>query len=172
VNGPPEAGDVLLGLPATGLHTNGFSLARRALPPGTWADFDPELGMTVGDALLTPHRSYLAEIQALIDTGTRGFAHITGGGLPENLARVVPDDLAAEIDVMTWEPPAIFERIARGGAVPLDEMYRVFNMGIGLVAVVPVEGLETAIAAVPEAVVIGRLIPRGGNSVHLLGLAA
>src|SRR5829696_8078729 len=98
-NGPPTMGDVLLGLPATGLHTNGYSLARRAMPPGTWGDFDLELGTTVGDALLTPHRSYLAEIQALIGAGARGFAHITGGGLPENVSRVIPDDLTAEIDV-------------------------------------------------------------------------
>jgi phosphoribosylformylglycinamidine cyclo-ligase len=170
-NGLPAVGDVLLGLPSTGLHTNGYSLARRALPLGTWADFDPELGTTVGDALLTPHRSYLAEIQALIGAGARGFAHITGGGLPENVARVVPDDLAAEIDVATWEPPAIFGRIRREGSVPLDEMYRVFNMGMGLVAVVPPECIGTSIAAVPETVAIGRLIPRGeGDGVQLLGL--
>ena len=170
-NGFPTAGDVLLGLPATGLHTNGYSLARRALPPGTWADFDPELDATVGDALLTPHRSYLAEIQALIGAGARGFAHITGGGLPENVARVTPGDLAAEIDVASWEPPAIFQRIASEGPVPPDEMYQVFNMGIGLVAVVPTEYIRSAMAAVPEAVAIGRLIPRGeGEAVQLLGL--
>ena len=172
-NGPPAVGDVLLGLPATGLHTNGYSLARRALPPGTWADFDPELGTTVGDALLTPHRSYLAEIQALIGVGARGFAHITGGGLPENVARVIPDDLAAEIDVASWEPPAIFQRIESEGSVPLDEMYQVFNMGIGLVAVVPTDCIGTAMAAVPVAVAIGRLISRGeGDAVQLLGLTA
>lgn len=170
-NGQPAKGDVLLGLPSTGLHTNGYSLARRALPPGIWADFDPELGTTIGDALLTPHRSYLAEIQALIGVGARGFAHITGGGLPENVARVIPDELAAEIDVASWEPPAIFGRIASEGSVPLDEMYQVFNMGIGLVAVLPTESIRTSIVAVPEAVAIGRLIPRGeGDAVQLLGL--
>ena len=170
-NGSPTIGDVLLGLPSTGLHTNGYSLARCALPPGTWADFDPELGTTAGDALLTPHRSYLAEIQALIGSGARGFAHITGGGLPENVARVIPDDLAAEIDVASWEPPPIFQRIASAGPVPLDEMYRVFNMGIGLVAIMPTECIGASIASVPEAVAIGRLIPRGeGDAVQLLGL--
>ncbi|MBW3632494.1 MAG: phosphoribosylformylglycinamidine cyclo-ligase [Chloroflexi bacterium] len=170
-NGQPAKGDVLLGLPSTGLHTNGYSLARRALPPGIWADFDPELGTTIGDALLTPHRSYLAEIQALIGVGARGFAHITGGGLPENVARVIPDELAAEIDVASWEPPAIFGRIASEGSIPLDEMYQVFNMGIGLVAVLPTESIGTSIVAVPEAVAIGRLIPRGeGDAVQLLGL--
>ena len=171
VNGVPADGDIVLGLPSTGLHTNGFSLARRALPPDTWADFDSALGMTVGDALLTPHRSYLTEIQAMIGTGTRGFAHITGGGLPDNVARVVPDDLAAEINLATWESPTIFKRIAREGTVSADEMYRVFNMGIGLVAIVPPERVGQTVAAVPEAVVIGRIIPRhAGDAVQLLDL--
>ena len=170
-NGVPTAGDILLGLPSTGLHTNGYSLARRALPPGTWADFDPEFDATVGDALLTPHRSYLTEIQTMIGTGARGFAHVTGGGLPENVARVVPDDLAAEIDATKWEPPAIFRRIASEGSVSSDEMYRVFNMGIGLVAIVPLECIGETIADVPEAIVIGQVVPRGGgDAVRLLGL--
>ncbi|HEX2282796.1 MAG TPA: phosphoribosylformylglycinamidine cyclo-ligase, partial [Thermomicrobiales bacterium] len=172
-NGAPAAGDILLGLPSTGLHTNGYSLARRALPPATWGDFDPELNMTVGEALLAPHRSYLTEIQKLFGVGARGFAHITGGGFPENVARVVPHDLTAEIDTTTWTPPAIFRRIARDGTVLPDEMYRVFNMGIGLVGIVPARGVEEATSIVPEAVVIGELVPRGdGVAVRLLGMAA
>ena len=90
-NGEPAAGDVLLGLPSIGLHTNGYSLARRALPLATWSEYDAELGMTVGEALLLPHRSYLPEIQTLLRAGARGFAHITGGGLPENTARPLPE---------------------------------------------------------------------------------
>jgi phosphoribosylformylglycinamidine cyclo-ligase len=172
-NGPPAAGDVLLGLRSTGLHTNGYSLARRALPPATWGEFDPALNMTVGEALLTPHRSYLTEIQKLIGVGARGFAHITGGGFPENVARVLPPDLTAEVDTTTWAPPAIFGRIAREGAVLPGEMYRVFNMGIGLVGIVPAERVGEAIRTVPEAVVIGEIVPRGGETaVRLLGLAA
>src|SRR5215213_9648844 len=163
-NGPPAVGDILLGLPSTGLHTNGYSLARRALPPATWGDFDPDLNMTVGEALLTPHRSYLAEIQKLTDVGARGFAHITGGGFAENVARVLPLELAAEIDTNNWEPPAIFRHVASGGAVPLSEMYRVFNMGIGLVATLPGECVGQAIGAVPEAVVIGEIVSRGDDS--------
>ena len=170
-NGTPAAGDILIGLPSTGLHTNGYSLARRALPPRIWANFDPELGMTVGDALLVPHRSYLGEIQTLIGAGARGFAHITGGGFPENVARALPDNLAAEIDTAAWKPPAIFRRIAREGSIASREMYRVFNMGIGLVAIVPAERVEDATAAVPEAVVMGRIVPLGeGNAVRLTGL--
>ena len=171
-NGEPEIGDILLGLPAAGLHTNGFSLARRALPPETWGEFDPGLGMTVGDALLVPHRSYLAEIQALIQAGARGFAHITGGALPENVARIMPPDAIAEIDVTLWQPPAIFRRIAERGMVPADEMYRVFNMGIGLVACVPADQLAAVRAAVPAGIVIGRVVARSeGDPVCLVGVA-
>jgi phosphoribosylformylglycinamidine cyclo-ligase len=155
------------------LHTNGYSLARRALPQAAWGDFDPELNMTLGEALLRPHRSYLAEIQKLIGIGARGFAHITGGGFPENVARIVPRDLTAEIDIATWAPPAIFRRIAQQGSVLPGEMYWVFNMGIGLVAIVPAKRLEEATRVVPEAVVIGEVVPRGDDGgVRLLGLAA
>src|SRR5215212_5739031 len=129
VNGAPTAGDVLLGLPSSGLHTNGYSLARRALPASTWGDFDPNLNMTVGEALLTPHRSYLAEIQKLTDVGARGFAHITGGGFAENVARVLPLELAAEIDTKTRQPLSLFRYVASGGAGPAGEMYGLFNRG-------------------------------------------
>jgi phosphoribosylformylglycinamidine cyclo-ligase len=171
-NGAPVDGDLLLGLPSTGLHTNGYSLARRVLPFDTWNDDDSELGMTVGAALLTPHRSYLAEIQALLRAGARGFAHITGGGLPENTARALPEVLSAEIDTATWEPLPIFRRIQSQGSIPSEEMFRVFNMGIGLVAILPANCLSAAREAVPEAIVIGRVVPRGdGDAVRLLGLA-
>lgn len=170
-NGAPEFGDVLLGLPSNGLHTNGYSLARRALPPETWGEFDPGLGMTIGDALLIPHRSYLSEIQALIGAGARGFAHITGGALPENVARTMPDGAAAEIDIKLWSSPTIFQQIAVRGGVPWDEMYRVFNMGIGLVASLPEERLAAALDAVPAALAIGRVVERAtGDPVRLVGL--
>jgi phosphoribosylformylglycinamidine cyclo-ligase len=170
-NGAVQPGDVLLGLPSTGLHTNGFSLARRALPFETWNEHDPGLGMTVGEALLVPHRPYVAEIQALTAAGARAFAHITGGGIPENLARVVPDGLAAEVDTGTWEPPAIFRRIQSKGSITPQEMFRVFNMGVGLVAIVPAGRLAAAREAAPEAMEIGRIVPRGeGDAVRLLGI--
>ncbi len=170
-NGPPQAGDVLLGLPSTGLHTNGYSLARRALPQDSWAEYDDALGMTVGEALLTPHRAYVAEIQALLQAGACGFAHITGGGLPENTERALPDDLAAAIDTTLWEPLAIFRRIQREGTIPTGEMFRVFNMGIGLVAIVPADRLKDAREADPASIVIGQIVPRGeGDAVRLLRL--
>lgn len=167
-NGEPEAGDVLLGLPSDGLHTNGFSLARRALRLETWQEFDRDLGMTPGEALLVPHRSYVTEIQALLGAGARSFAHITGGGLPENTRRIVPDSLSVVIDTSTWEPLPIFGRIAQGGGISAGEMFRVFNMGIGLVAIVPVERLAAARAAAPTAIVIGQIEPRDGREAVIL----
>jgi phosphoribosylformylglycinamidine cyclo-ligase len=170
-NGAPQAGDLLLGLPSDGLHTNGYSLARRALPPETWSEFDPALGMTIGEALLVPHRSYLAEIQALIGAGARAFAHITGGGFPDNVDRPLPAELAADIDVDTWERPRIFERIGSAGNIADREMYRVFNMGIGLVAIIPAERLDDALTAVPGAIVIGSVVPRvTEEAVRLVGI--
>ena len=162
-NGAPAAGDILLGLPSTGLHTNGYSLARRALPPATWGDFDPELNMTVGEALLSPHRSYLAEIQTLIGVGARGFAHITGGGFPENVARVVPPDLDGRDRHHDLGSSGHIQAHRSRGVRPPREMYRVFNMGIGLVAIVPAQRVEEAIGVVPEAVVIGEVVPRGDD---------
>ncbi|HEU0115122.1 MAG TPA: phosphoribosylformylglycinamidine cyclo-ligase [Thermomicrobiales bacterium] len=172
-NGAPAPDDLLIGLPSSGLHTNGYSLARRALPAATWNRFESDLGMTIGEALLTPHRSYLREIEALTAAGARAFAHITGGGFPDNVARILPDGVAAEIDCERWEPPALFRLIAEAGGVPADEMYRVFNMGIGLVAVVPANRLDAALAATPEAVVIGQVIRReiDGEPVALIGAA-
>ena len=133
-------GDLLLGLPSAGLHTNGYSLARKVL-------FDtlgysvhtslPALGCTVGQALLAPHRSYLAALEPLIERRKiRALAHITGGGLPGNLPRVLPPGLGARIRTGSWEVPTLFRLIQSGGQVAEQEMFRAFNMGIGMVAVV------------------------------------
>jgi phosphoribosylformylglycinamidine cyclo-ligase len=132
-------GDVLIGLPSAGLHTNGYSLARRVLfdvcgfTPDTQV---PEIGGTVGDALLAPHRSYLAAVRPLLErTLVRGLAHITGGGLTENVPRILPEGCAVEIDRRAWVVPPIFRLIEQRGGVGRDEMLRAFNMGIGLVIV-------------------------------------
>jgi phosphoribosylformylglycinamidine cyclo-ligase len=134
-----EPGDGLIGLPSAGLHTNGYSLARRVLfdiaglQPGA---FVTELGMTVGDALLAPHRSYLHAVRPLLDAGVvRGMAHITGGGMTENLPRVLPAGCAARIDRGAWRVPPIFRFLQEGGDIAEDEMFRAFNMGIGLIVV-------------------------------------
>ncbi len=136
-----RAGDVLLGLPSTGLHTNGYSLARKLLfevagyAPATIV---PELGGTVADALLQVHRSYLRPIRALAEQGLlHGAAHITGGGLTDNTPRMLPEGLAAEIDTRAWSIPPIFELLRRLGNLPEDDYRRTFNLGIGMILAVP-----------------------------------
>jgi phosphoribosylformylglycinamidine cyclo-ligase len=132
-----QAGDVVVGFPSAGVHANGFTLVRRVLEG---EDYD-------GDDLLAPTRLYLEEVRALrAQTDVRGLAHVTGGGIAGNLARVLPDGLRAEIDWDAWQRPPVFEWLARH--VDEDELRRVFNLGIGYCAVVPEPG---------EALVIGRI---------------
>src|SRR4029079_5498290 len=118
------------GLPAAGLHTNGYSLARRVLfDVAGWRPdtFVPELDATVADALLAPHRSYLSIVRPLIQRRlVKGLAHITGGGLTENVPRLLPDRTRAEISLSSWDPPAVFSVLQRHGRIPRDEMYRAF----------------------------------------------
>jgi phosphoribosylformylglycinamidine cyclo-ligase len=139
-------GDVLVGLPSAGLHTNGYSLARKALFEGAGLDVDshvPELGTTVGGALLAPHRGYLSPVEPLLERGKiQALVHLTGGGFPGNIPRVLPDGLAARIRLGSWEVPPIFRLIEKGGRVTRDEMFRTFNMGIGMVLVVRPEDLH------------------------------
>jgi len=140
------AGDILIGLPSVGLHTNGYSLARRVFfdvagwKPETFVD---ELGTTVGDALLAPHPSYLPVVRPLIEHGlVKGLAHITGGGITENLPRILPDGCAAEVDLQSWRVPAIFRLLEERGTMAREEMFRAFNMGVGLVIVCDVRHAE------------------------------
>jgi phosphoribosylformylglycinamidine cyclo-ligase len=134
-------GDVLVGLASTGLHSNGYSLARRVLLDEAKLPLDervPELGEPLSEALLRPTRIYVKTIRALVESGAvRAIAHITGGGLTENLPRVLPEGCRAVIRRETWKPSAIFGLIQTRGHVDDAEMCRVFNMGIGLVLVVP-----------------------------------
>ncbi len=156
-------GDVLLGLPSTGLHSNGFSLARRVLLEGSLnaQSYVEELGQTVGEAMLEPTRIYVADILPLLDkVDVKGMCHITGGGLLENLPRVYAGDLAAAIDSSTWQRPAIFELIQRLGEIRLEEMYRVFNMGIGYVIIVADDDVAAVQQQCPDAKIIGRMIKR------------
>ncbi len=158
-----KEGNIILGLAAGGLQTNGFSLARHVLE----GSYDEPLGnATVGDALLAPHRSFLEVLTPLLDTGlVRGMAHITGGGLPGNLPRSLPDGLGALI-TPTWDVPEIFTLIERRGTIDRDEMFSVFNMGVGFVLVVSPENLETARKLVPEAFSVGEVIE--GEGVQIL----
>ena len=133
-----QAGDVIVGFPSTGLHTNGFSLARRVLDDLDWTAHMPELGGTIGDALLTVHRSYIPTVESLQSAGIdiKGLAHITGGGLIENPPRIFPEGLGAVIKRGGWHEPAIFGLIQELGHVNDAEMYRVFNMGLGMIAII------------------------------------
>ena len=142
------ADDVLLGLPSTGLHTNGYSLARKLFfdvagyQPQT---FLPELGCTLADELLRTHRSYLKPLRALADAGlVRGAAHITGGGITENTPRMLPKGLAAEIDTASWTPPPVFQVMRNIGNIPEDDYRRTFNLGVGMVLAVPQRGARRA----------------------------
>jgi phosphoribosylformylglycinamidine cyclo-ligase len=130
-------GDVLIGLPSAGLHTNGYSLARRIVFDVMHLDVDShiaEIGGTVGEALLRPHRSYLGPVKPLLEEGlVKGMAHITGGGITDNVPRILPAGAAAAVDLRAWQVPALFRFLAEGGGVPEADMYRTFNMGIGLI---------------------------------------
>lgn len=159
-------GDCLLGLPSNGLHTTGYSLALKLLLET--AGYRPEqyvneLGDKVGAALMRPHRSYLAPIRKLIQAEVvSGFSHITGGGLTENLPRILPRGLAAHIDLSAWDPPPLFTHLKQLGGLEADEMFRTYNMGIGLVAVVPPDLLKKARLTLSRmnerSIVLGRII--------------
>jgi phosphoribosylformylglycinamidine cyclo-ligase len=169
-------GDVIIGLPSAGLHTNGYSLARRVLFETTGWTADtvvPELGATVGDALLAPHRSYLPVVRPLLPRQTlKGLAHITGGGITENLPRVLPEGCSAEIDLRAWSVPALFQLLQERGQIPRDEMFRAFNMGIGLVLVCApgeAEGIINTLArnGEPHAVRIGFVVSGSGDVIYV-----
>ncbi len=135
-----KAGDVLLGLPSSGLHTNGYSLARKLLfaVAGHTADSVlPELGCSIADELLKVHRSYRKPLEALLDAGLlRGAAHITGGGITENTPRMLREGLAAEIDTDAWKVPPIFTLLRQIGNVPEEDWRRSFNLGVGMIVAV------------------------------------
>jgi phosphoribosylformylglycinamidine cyclo-ligase len=157
-------GDVLVGVPSSGLHTNGYSLARRVIFEHLRLDVDsyvPELSCTVGDALLAPHRSYLPFVQPLLEAGRiKGMAHITGGGITDNLPRVLPHGTAAVVETASWTVPPLFTWLQRSGNIPIDDMLRTFNMGIGLIIVTGRDQAEP---------LIDELAARGGRDARVIG---
>ncbi len=144
-----KPGDVLVGLSSTGLHTNGYSLARKILFNQCSYDIDtyiPELSTTIGNELLRYHKSYVKSILYLRERyEIKGIAHITGGGLPGNIVRILPDGCWARINTQSWDVPPIFKLLQREGNVEEAEMYRVFNMGIGIVLVLKSENVTDVI---------------------------
>jgi phosphoribosylformylglycinamidine cyclo-ligase len=165
INGRTIAvGDVLVGVPSSGLHTNGYSLARRIAFDQLGLTVDrhiPELGRTLGEAFLEPHRSYLPLVRPLLDGGRiKGLAHITGGGITDNLPRVLPHGTAAVVDAASWEVPPLFRWLRQNGRVPVDDMMRTFNMGLGLIIVTAHDKAEQ---------LIGELAARGGRDSRVIG---
>ncbi|MBK8985843.1 MAG: phosphoribosylformylglycinamidine cyclo-ligase [Chloroflexi bacterium] len=155
-----QAGDAILGLPSSGLHTNGYSLARAALAGLDWRAPHPDLGQSIGEALLAVHRPYLAEIRQLWQAGidVRGLAHITGGGLIDNPPRIFPAGLGAILRHGSWPVPPIFDLIQRHANVSDAEMAHVFNLGLGMLVIVPAEQAELAQQALKQsAYIIGEM---------------
>jgi len=162
-----RAGDALLGLPSSGLHTNGYSLARKVLGVGLGGDaveerarlerHYAELGCPLGDALLAVHRCYYNDVKGVLGL-LKGIAHITGGGLPGNLPRILPEGVAARLHKGGWPAPPIFRLIQERGSVAKDEMYRAFNMGLGMVLVCDSSNVEAVREQVEEAIVVGEVV--------------
>jgi len=169
-------GDQLVGIPSSGLHTNGYSLARRIvfdeLHLGVGSTV-PELGATIGETLLRTHRSYLHLVEPLLEEGlVGGLAHITGGGITDNLPRILPPGTAARIDRRAWKVPPVFSFLVRAGKVPVEDAYRTFNMGVGLIAVCHPLDLPRVIARLqqggePEPNVIGEVVAGDGGVTYV-----
>ncbi len=152
-----RAGDAIVGLPANGLHTNGYSLARKVLAQARWSEPVAQGNtITIGDALLAIHPSYLRVVRAIQRSGVtiKSMAHITGGGLIDNVARALPDQLAARFDAAHWRVPLIAALVAREARLSSDEAYRTLNMGVGFCLVVAPQDAERAARAANEALAV------------------
>lgn len=173
--GKVKEGDRLLGIPSSGLHTNGFSLVRKVFntdedPAALFRRFDG-LNHQLGEELLLYHRSYYPMLAPALDL-LSGLAHITGGGLPGKLPPALPGGLAASIDAGAWTPPPIFALIQREGGISGAEMFQVFNMGLGMVAVCPEANVSAFCDKIPEAIPVGQVVRREtGEQVILTGLS-
>ena len=168
------AGDTVLALPSAGLHTNGYSLARKLFFEVAGYEVDTRLdalGMTVGEALLQPHLSYLRPLEGLLDTGViKALAHITGGGILENIPRVLPEGTAVEIKRGSWPVPPVFRVMQEIGNVAEAEMHRTFNMGVGMVVICAASDADTVryhFDSPGECYAIGRVV-EGGRDVKLV----
>ena len=168
-----QEGDVVIAMESSGVHSNGFSLVRHVLLNGARMRLDAhvdELGSTLGEALLTPTKIYAKDCLAIIEeTDVHAFSHVTGGGLAANLARVLPEHLTARLQRGSWTPPAIFDLVQGRGRVEQAEMERTFNMGVGMVAVVPQADVDRTMALLKarhvESWVLGELVPGDGSAI-------
>jgi phosphoribosylformylglycinamidine cyclo-ligase/phosphoribosylamine--glycine ligase/phosphoribosylformylglycinamidine cyclo-ligase len=162
-----KAGDVLIGLKSSGPHTNGYSLIRKVFADSSLESIVPELGCSLADALLASHRSYYPILCSLLSE-IKALVHITGGGFIENIPRVLPDHLNANIRIGSWEIPSLWNLIQQKGNIFTDEMYRVFNMGIGIIAIVDQASVATFQKLISEETfVIGELV-EGHKRVQLI----
>lgn len=158
-------GDAILALPSSGLHTNGYSLVRKifGVDPAVLNKHYPELGCTLGEALLEPHRCYFNQIKPVLEW-VKGLAHITGGGFEGNVPRILPPGLMAHFRKGSWDIPPIFSLIQRQGNVADAEMYRVFNMGIGMVVVCSPDDVNKLTGCIPELRIVGEVVRRQTKS--------
>ena len=157
-----KAGDAVIGLPSSGLHTNGYSLVRRIFDVGDFKKRFSELGKTLGEELLEPHRCYYHQLKPLLPQ-IKGMAHITGGGLVDNIPRVLPEAVGVRLDKKTWAVPPVFKLIQDRGNVDAAEMYRVFNMGIGMALICAPDDVSALIRKLPPVKVIGEVVKVEGK---------
>lgn len=165
------ADDVLIGLPSSGVHSNGFSLVRKVFFKDHHWQFEDKLadGKTLIETLLTPTKIYVKEILPLVQQGLiHGISHITGGGFYENVPRMFADGLCAEIKLGSWEIPLVFQTIQELGNINEDEMYQVFNMGLGMIIAVPQDNVDTVLSQVPTAKVVGNVVAGETATVRLI----
>ena len=170
-----KAGDLILGLPSNGLHTNGYSLVRNIFDtennPDNLNELVPSTYQKLGEILLLPHKSYLSDLSPILKK-INGLSHITGGGFFKNIPRSIDENLSAEIELSSWKTPPIYDFIQDQGNVDLDEMYRVFNMGIGMAVIINPDKFDEIKKQLPDSILIGKLVENFNekNNVKLIGL--
>lgn len=162
-------GDTIIGLPSSGLHTNGYSLVRKIFGESSSAlnTYYSELGKSLGEVLLEPHRCYYHQLKPLLPR-IKGLAHITGGSFMKNVARILPQGITAELFRKSWRVPPIFQLIQKKGKVDQEEMYRVFNMGIGMVVVCSPANADQLVKALPGAKAIGAVVKGAGKKTSVI----
>ena len=162
-----KSGDVLIGLKSSGPHTNGYSLIRKVFADTLLESVIPELGCSLADALLAPHRSYYSVLYSLLSE-IKALAHITGGGFIENIPRILPDDLDAKVQLGSWQMPPLWNLIQRTGNIATEEMYRVFNMGIGMVLIADKDSVHEIQKLIPEKTFVIGELSEGRKKVQLV----